>query len=519
VAVQGEVETTYEAGLDLDLATVLDRAVADVEGLSLSGEPEHRGLDATYFDTADLRLAQVGITLRRRTGGDDAGWHLKIPHRTNEKVEKHVPLSAARHRVPAPLRRLVGARVLDQDLVPVARIRTERDAYAITGSEESPQAEVADDRVEASRLGEGEDVEAVLVWREVEIELTGGSTSVMDELDRRVRARGLVPSQGAARSKLLRVLGDDVPAGPTPPSSPDATAAELVLHHLGDQVEQLRSFDPLVRMDRPDSVHTMRVATRRLRSALKTFGPLLDPEQVVPLRAELAWLGGHLGPARDAEVMAARLRQLAQEEEPQSAAGRLALSCAGAMERHYSEHHRQARRAMDSARYDALVRDLVALTASPTFTSLAGRPSGEVLPALVRRAFRTLKRTMPTALAEQQGAPSSEERDRLLHDARKKAKRVRYAAEALIPAYGAPAARMAADMEQVQADLGEHQDSVVLRGWLQQWASEASAPKAFTLGRWDALEQRRGRDAEHRCTRSWATAGKKKRRRWLKSTG
>ncbi|MGB7449443.1 MAG: adenylate cyclase, partial [Ornithinimicrobium sp.] len=109
MTVHGEVEATYEAALDLDLLSVLTKALDGTPGLTLTAEPEQRSLDATYFDTGDLHLAGVGITLRRRTGGADAGWHLKIPHGPDEKVEKHLSLAAARHRVPAQLRRLVQA--------------------------------------------------------------------------------------------------------------------------------------------------------------------------------------------------------------------------------------------------------------------------------------------------------------------------------------------------------------------------------------------------------------------------
>ena len=58
----------------------------------------------------------------------------------------------------------------------------------------------------------------------------------------------------------------------------------------------------------------MRVATRRLRSALATFRPLLDREQTEPLREELKWIAGMLGAARDAEVMQERLTGLLSEQ-------------------------------------------------------------------------------------------------------------------------------------------------------------------------------------------------------------
>jgi CHAD domain-containing protein len=500
--------------LDLDLLAVLEQAVGNADGLSLTVEPEHRSLDATYYDTDDLRLAQAGITLRRRTGGDDAGWHLKVPAGPDEKVEKHLSLNASRHRAPAPLRRLVRARTLGAHVRPVARIRTERSAYAITDSAGTPVAEVADDRVEATRLAEGQEVEAALVWREVEIELVEHGPVSLADLDRSVTEHGLVAASGAARSKVLRVLGDAVPRPSTSQTSPDSPAAEVVRAHVAEQVEQLRAYDPLLRLDRPDSVHKMRVATRRLRSALKTFAPVLDDERIAALREELAWLGSHLGPARDAEVMRARLEHIAQREGTDSQAGQRAQAWAGVLDREYREHHRAALRALDDERYDALLTGLVELTTSGGDIGTSGGPARKVLPGQVRRAYRALRRTVlavDDASAAERGA-----RDERLHEARKKAKRARYAAEALAPAYGDPAHDLAAALEQVQADLGQHQDSVVLREQLRQWARESSRDDAFLLGRWHAAEEARGAEAEERFARSWQAARKKKLRRWLR---
>ncbi|HKJ12887.1 MAG TPA: CYTH and CHAD domain-containing protein [Ornithinimicrobium sp.] len=519
MTVHGEVETTYEADLDLDLPTVLEDAVGAVDAVARIGEPGHLSLDATYYDTDALDLAATGITLRRRSGGEDAGWHLKVPHREDEKVEKQVPLSAARHRVPAALRRLVWARTLGEDLAPVVRIETERTTYDLTDSRGASVAEVADDRVRATRLDDHDDVEAVLVWREVEAELTDAGPEVLQELDRSLTAHGLQRAHGAARSKVLRVLGDGVPSPSVAPSSTAAAAAEVVLHHLHEQIEQLRTYDPLVRLDRPDSVHRMRVAARRLRSALKTFGPLLPAEQSESLRADLKWLGEHLAPARDAEVMLERMERVAEQEGDDTPGGQLARDVARRLHERYRIHHEDVVGSLDSERYQALVRQLVELTDAAATTPAGRLPAADVLPARVRRAFRSLRRSVATAAPGEDGAdPGAHDADLHaadLHEVRKKAKRARYAAEALSPSFGEPAVRLAQAMEQVQADLGEHQDTVVLRTWLHEQAQEASPASAFALGRWYAAEEQRGREAEERFTRSWRAARKKKLRRWL----
>ncbi len=95
--------------------------------------------------------------------------------------------------------------------------------------------------------------------------------------------------------------GPDVP--PDPPLTGHSSAAEVVLAYLRDEVAAIARYDPQVRADEPDSVHQMRVATRRTRSALQAFGQIIDREATRPLCDELKWLAAALGQARDTEVM------------------------------------------------------------------------------------------------------------------------------------------------------------------------------------------------------------------------
>lgn len=95
--------------------------------------------------------------------------------------------------------------------------------------------------------------------------------------------------------------------GKTAATNP-CTARELVLFYLRTQVEEKRAREPGARIDSPDAVHRMRVASRRLRSSLATFAPLFSGSQGQQLRDELLWLGAVLGPVRDAEVMMDHLR-------------------------------------------------------------------------------------------------------------------------------------------------------------------------------------------------------------------
>ncbi|MGB7449007.1 MAG: CHAD domain-containing protein, partial [Ornithinimicrobium sp.] len=227
-------------------------------------------------------------------------------------------------------------------------------------------------------------------------------------------------------------------------------------------------------------------------------------------------LAAHLGPARDTEVMRARLEHIARTEGSQGQAARWARARARALGQEYRTHHRDAVRAMDTERYDALLRDLLEVATELTQTAIGGQPAGQELPGHVSRAYRALKHSIDAIERSAAAEADRSIRDERLHEARKKAKRARYAAEALVPAFGEPALELARAIEQVQADLGEHQDTVVLREWLRGEAQGAGAAEAFALGRWYAGEEQRGQLAEERFAHSWQVARKKKLRRWLR---
>src|SRR5579871_5603099 len=134
-----ETETKYEAGPDTQLPR-LD----GLPGVRGTRGPELELLEAVYFDTADLRLLRAGITLRRRKGGHDAGWHLKLPAGGVSRDELAVPLGRTGRRVPAEFARLVRASTRGAELAPVAEITTRRQTITLLGAGDEPLAEVAD---------------------------------------------------------------------------------------------------------------------------------------------------------------------------------------------------------------------------------------------------------------------------------------------------------------------------------------------------------------------------------------
>ncbi|MCR8672085.1 CHAD domain-containing protein, partial [Agrococcus sp. HG114] len=207
-------------------------------------------------------------------------------------------------------------------------------------------------------------------------------------------------------------------------SAGDDGARALVRARLVEQAEALRGEDPLVRVDAPGAVHRMRVAVRRLRSALRTFRPMLDAARSEPLRRELGWIAGVLGEERDAEVLRARLAALVAEQPEELVVGPVAQRIDDALGARRRDAHERVLEAMRSGRYFALVDSLEAAAAAPPWSD-GEWDDVDALAPLVRRDLRRTARRLQAALDA-----SGDERDRLLHDARRAAKRARYAAEA-----------------------------------------------------------------------------------------
>ncbi len=265
--------------------------------------------------------------------------------------------------------------------------------------------------------------------------------------------------------------------------------------------------------DAPDAVHQMRVASRRVRSALATFRPLFDRSVTDPIRQELQWLGAELGEARDVEVVRDHLLEQVAAEPPALRRGPVASRIRTTLTARYRSAHRHGVAQLDTERYYALLDALDALVTDPPLAEDAAPLPVEELVRFVRRTWRRVHR-----LHEHLATLSDRsDRDLQLHEIRKTAKRARYAGEALSPAFGAPARRYAEAMADLQSALGEHQDSVVVREHLLALAADAEAAgeSAFCYGRLHALEQVRGADTEDDFARAWAVACDPAVRRWL----
>jgi inorganic triphosphatase YgiF len=198
-----------ELKLDVDPGFVVPDLGGLIDGQTVS-QPEVRLLVANYFDTSDLRLAAARITLRRRTGGADEGWHLKLPLGAGTRRELQVPLGDDASTVPPQLASLVASRVDGHPLQVVAVLETRRTAQNLTGADDAVLAEVADDLVTGRIPRLGNAPAEPVTWREIEVELVSGGPEILAAARSRLTAAGARLSSSA--SKLGRLLGTSPPA-------------------------------------------------------------------------------------------------------------------------------------------------------------------------------------------------------------------------------------------------------------------------------------------------------------------
>jgi len=479
-----------------DLTGVLD-------GVTVRPLPERR-LDAVYYDTPDLRLARWGASVRYRTG-DGTGWTVKLADGDDGPalVRRELTFQGkASSTVPADVANLVRAYARSAPLLPAARLRTRRRGVELLDAEGLRLAEVVDDEVsvyEGRRLASR--------FREIEVELEGGASSALLEaviaalhqagagavepIPKVVRALG---ARASERAELVEQRPDD-----------DATAGDVVRAAMAASVIRILRHDAGVRIgDDPEDVHQARVGARRLRSDLQTFESLLDPVWLAEVVGELRWLGSVLGAVRDADVLLDRLRRQAASLPQADAAG------AASLVRRLVQQREVARaellEAMSSPRYVEILDRLVAAAQNPVLLPEADGKATEVLPDLVLRPWKKLAK----AVKELDDPPPDEQ----LHAVRIKAKRCRYAVEAVAPVVGKEAKRMGSAVAGLQGVLGDHQDAVVAEGWLREAARSAGVSK-LVAGELIALQRVEAEECRQAWWAAWREARDPKLRKWL----
>jgi len=487
---RGEPEREVKLGADTDFQ--LPDLSATWEGVAATLRPEEQ-LSTVYVDSDDLRLARWDVSFRYRDG---QGWTVKLPGERSGPllVREEVVFEGSAERPPPDAADLVSGYLRGAALRPQVRLSTLRRGVLLHDRQGRLVADVVDDAVavlDGSR--------PAARFRELEVETTNDTPpGLLEAVLTRLRADGAGAPDPTP--KYLRALGGRDAAPPEvmlSRLSSGASLGEVIAYAVTDGVIRLIRHDAIVRMDTdPEGVHQARVATRRLRSDLRTLRSALDPHWSRELRDELGWLGQALGAARDADVLLARLAARAQALPAASTEG--VREVIAGLEEERAQAHARLLEQLRRDRYLRLLDRLIHAARAPAMREgKAELPARKALKPLVRRTWRALE-TKVSSLGD---PPPDEE----LHMVRILAKRARYAAELAAPVLGRRTREFAGAAGGLQDTLGELHDAVVAEGWLREWARHGPSPAgAFAAGELAALERDAAAQARERWPRAWS---------------
>jgi len=423
---------------------------------------------STYHDTQDLRLARNGVTFRHRVEDGAGLWQLKLPR---DAARLELELAGPPARPPAEMLALLPAYLRGAELIPVARLRTRREGILADG------AEIVDDSV---AVLEGQHV--ARRFREVEVGLLDGDERTLRRFEKELRKAG-AKATGELQPKLYRAL-DLAGTLETRKATKKTPSVEALGIAFEAEYRDLLAHDPGTRRgDDPENLHQLRVAIRRLRAFLRAARPLVEHEWAESLRAELGWLGGHLGPARDLDVMLERFRSEIEKlgEDGYGGAGFLE-----ALDEERAAAYRDVAETLDGDRYYALL-DRIEAAATPPLSG-----DGRSLAKIFEKEAKKMRKAFD--------ALSEESPDEDLHEARIKVKRARYAADLAAHELGPAGAKFVSVAKQMQDVLGAHQDAVVAQTRIRDWAASSFTPETgFAAGRLVQLE----RDRMAAARRDW----------------
>jgi CHAD domain-containing protein len=447
-----------------------------------------RSLVLRFFDSDDLRLARWGASLLH---DPQYGWLVELaPLPRGILATCRAFAFAGGGAPPADALDVVSALLRGAAIGPRAGLRVRRQSADLLLAGE-PVARICVDEAFASP-----EHGIQSAFTEVQVDLgEAASAELGAALAERLAEKGARPLDPSAR--YARALGRARPEPDLVPVAvaPDASAAAVIRAALAGSTERWIRHDAGVRLGLDDEdVHQARVATRRLRSDLGTFEPLLDRDFARALRRAIRPVTRALGRVRDADVMAARLRERVAALPADERA-----SAEGLLERLGGERAkaREALRVeLRSPAYLHLVERCVAAAREPALLPEADGPAVERFAALVHARWRRLLRRV-------RHVGHDEAEDALLHQIRIDAKRTRYAAEAAMPVCGKRMRSFARALAALQDVLGENQDAVVARSWLHGCASRGSPEESFTAGGLAMLEAETGRAARARFRAAW----------------
>jgi CHAD domain-containing protein len=482
--------------------------LSQIEDVNSVEEGSLQRLRATYYDTADLRLARNGITIRYRSGEDPGPiWTVKLPVDGAAYTRDEINVEGSGSAVPREASDLVTAYARSEQLAPVTRIHTRRKRLNLLNGSGDAGTEVVDDEVsvvEGSRV--------VARFRELEVEDKGAGPQAVARVAAVLQEAGAVA--GDSTPKALKALGARANALPDVVSpkkiSPKQPAGRAVERSLESGIYRMVANDPGTRLGSEEAVHQMRVAARRMRSDLRTLGPLVEEAWARSLVTELKWIADRLGEVRDLDVMQMRLRKAGGGMEDSLD------SLFASMDAKHDVARANLLEALRSKRYVSLLDRLVEASHDPVLTDAAEDQScAEALPPLVRGAWQKLARR---ARSLRPGDPDDD-----FHRVRILAKRARYAAEAVAPSLGKKVGKQASTFASRCADvqdvLGTLQDAVVSAGMVRHLAEEhhEDGPFNLALGRLLERQELTLREAKQSWPKVWASLDKPKNLAWLEN--
>jgi CHAD domain-containing protein len=492
-----------EAKFELEESSELPAPGTLVKGLGEYSVDEIRQ-NADYYDTVDLRLTRAGASLRFRS---DDGWTVKLPKQQHGLLERDefVLGFSDPGSPPAEAVSLVRALTRSRPLNRIATVRTDRREVRIEDSKGRAVGLIDDDRVRTTAPGA-----LARSFHEVEFEIADGADSgLVAKVITRLRDAGARPNR--QRPKIVRALGKPARRAPdVEPGDPlgrTSTPADLAQSCLANSVHRLVTHDPVVRTDSdPEGVHKARVATRRLRSDLRTLRPVLQTARTEPLRKELKWLGESLGSVRDADVLqgllASKLAVLP------AACGDDAAQIEKELERQRATELANLGRALDSSRYLAVLDELVSVVHEPPL-DWSRRDPTRTDAAVVKKVANKQWKRFRKAVDRLPRDPSDQE----LHEVRKRAKQARYAFEAAAPIIGKSARRLSKRLSDLQDHLGALQDAVMAADWLHEAALRVGgASNGYVAGRIAQAFDTDRRDLRRSWKKEWKRARRAHRR-------
>ncbi|MFC5950673.1 CHAD domain-containing protein [Pseudonocardia lutea] len=456
--------------------------LAGVEGVrsTVAGAPVV--LEFERYDSPDLRLATSGIVLAIHRTDDpahpEAFWRLDLPDAV-EGEQLRIPatppdVEGVDPDVPAELRELVQGVLRGADLAPVGRIRRVRTVESLRDGRRREIAEIRRDEVQLATFGSETTLEN---WTEEAVTVSGGPAGLLDALAERLAATGAAPAEATAEAELDRLLREAAPPPPARWTGKQGSAGAAVLAYLAEHADRLAAEDLRARRDEEDAVHQLRVAARRMRSALQAFSSLFEGPRAEALIEELRWLGRALAPARDLEVQEERITAAVHALPPELVLGPVQAQITRHFARSQAEAKAAAIAALDGERYAALRGAIERFLQDPPLAKAASSKKG--LSAALKKADKRFDKRVVAALdALASGEDAGGDPDTAIHDARKAGKRLRYATELA----GSP--KQAKRLKAITKALGEHQDVVVGRQLLRELGAQAHAEgeNGFTFG-------------------------------------